>query len=565
MRVTDSGTPPKSAVRTFQVTAGEINQSPQLSPIDSYDIEEGSRLEFQAAATDADLPANELTYTLIGAPAGATIDPLTGQFAWTPGETDGPEIHQFRVRVTDNGTPALSAEQPVRVTVREVNEAPVLNRLLDRQVRLGNTVTFTVTARDVDVPANQLRFALAAGAPVGATLDRMTGVFQWTPTEPGRFPVTIEVSDDGQPPLTAWQEVAITVYADNLPPELASIGNRVVDELTELTFTAAASDGNATDALTFTLIDAPAGASLDPRTGEFRWVPGETDGPADYSFTVRVTDNGSPNLWDEETMTVTVHEVNRAPELSPIGDKLFTEGVLRSFVVFASDADRPAQTLTYALADGPEGAALDASTGVFSWTPAETHGGGTFTLTVRVTDSGTPALSDELSFTITVLEVNEAPQLDPIGDRAVQPGDVVQFIATATDSDVPQGALRFSLIGAPDEASLDPVTGEFHWQTLAAGQFTFTVRVTDDGSPALMDDETITVDVSQPAGQFTLSLGASAILESRGSRHDAHYHAQRCRHDCSLARHAVDRRSDGDRTARHRDDSCREVLRHRPD
>ena len=43
-----------------------------------------SLLTFTATATDADLPANTLTFSLSGEPVGASIDPNTGVFTWTP-------------------------------------------------------------------------------------------------------------------------------------------------------------------------------------------------------------------------------------------------------------------------------------------------------------------------------------------------------------------------------------------------------------------------------------------------------------------------------------------------
>ena len=42
-------------------------------------------ITFTASAADYELPASALTYSLVGAPVGATIDPLTGVFNWTPG------------------------------------------------------------------------------------------------------------------------------------------------------------------------------------------------------------------------------------------------------------------------------------------------------------------------------------------------------------------------------------------------------------------------------------------------------------------------------------------------
>ena len=97
------------------------------------------------------------------------------------------------------------------------------------------------------------------------------------------------------------QEFHVTL---NNPPVLASIGNKTVCQYNELTFIASASDPDPTDVLTFSLVGAPTGASINSSTGAFTWTP---DSPGSYTFTVKVTDNGTPVLSDEEQITVTVN------------------------------------------------------------------------------------------------------------------------------------------------------------------------------------------------------------------------------------------------------------------
>ena len=61
-------------------------------------------------------PANTLRYSLgDGAPAGATIDPVTGVFSWTPPATATSGDYEITVQVTDNGSPALTATQSFHV------------------------------------------------------------------------------------------------------------------------------------------------------------------------------------------------------------------------------------------------------------------------------------------------------------------------------------------------------------------------------------------------------------------------------------------------------------------
>src|SRR4030095_152032 len=121
------------------------------------------------------------------------------------------------------------------------------------------------------------------------------------------------------------------------------------------------------------------------------------------------------------------------------------EGTQLLFTATASDAD--GGVLTFSLDPGaPAGAAINPTTGVFSWTPTEADGGSARNVTIRVTDSA--SASDFETITITVREANAAPVLGAIGNKTVDEGAQLSFTATASDAD--GGALTFSLDpGAP--------------------------------------------------------------------------------------------------------------------
>jgi Ca2+-binding RTX toxin-like protein len=239
--------------------------------------------------------------------------------------------------------------------------------------------------------------------------------------------VSVLLNDGDLPPVSG-----------NQPPVLAPIGNKTVDELTQLRFTASATDPDLpAQALTFSLVNAPAGASIVANTGAFTWTPTEAQGPGAYTFTVRVTDNGTPNLSDEEAITVTVNEVNTAPVLASIGNRIVSEGALLTFTARATDADLPANVLTFSLANAPTGASINATTGVFNWTPSHTQAGHSYSFTVRVADNGTPSFSDEESITVAVnalptSTISSAPFVSgaatfPVAWTGSSPGSTIAF------------------------------------------------------------------------------------------------------------------------------------------
>ncbi|OLY91233.1 Por secretion system C-terminal sorting domain-containing protein [Cnuella takakiae] len=111
---------------------------------------------------------------------------------------------------------------------------------------------------------------------------------------------------------------------------------------------------------------------------------------------------------------------------------------------------------------------------------------------------------------IDVLSVNDAPVLDSIRKKSVVRGTALAFTATAKDVDAGQ-TKTFSLVTAPAGATINATTGAFSWTPTATGSYTLTVRVTDNGSPVLYDQETLTITVTAPA------LNAIAPQDERNS------------------------------------------------
>jgi hypothetical protein len=85
----------------------------------------------------------------------------------------------------------------------------------------------------------------------------------------------------------------ITVTPVNDAPVLAAIGNKTIALGTTLSFSATATDVDAGQTKTFTLVTPPAGAVINATSGLFTWKPTSA---GTYSVKVRVTDNGSPGF-----------------------------------------------------------------------------------------------------------------------------------------------------------------------------------------------------------------------------------------------------------------------------
>jgi hypothetical protein len=307
--VTDNGLPPLSATQSFSVTVLASNNPPMLTAVSDRTIAVGMTLTITNAATDPDSPPQELTFSLgTGAATNASINATNGVFTWPP--TQGQiGTNGFSVIVTDNGSPPLSATQSFSVTVLASNNPPVLAAIPDQTIAEGMTLTITNVAADPDSPPQVLTFSLSGGAATNASIDATNGVFTWAPTqaEIGTNAFSVIVTDNGLPPLSATQSFVVTVLPSNNPPVLAMASNRTVAAGVTLTITNVATDPDSPpQTLTFSLDPgAPVGASIGATDGVFMWTPADSQAGTN-SITVRVTDNGLPNLSDAKTFTVNV-------------------------------------------------------------------------------------------------------------------------------------------------------------------------------------------------------------------------------------------------------------------
>ena len=199
-----------SLEHVFTITVTPQSDPPVLAAIGDQFVKELATLTFTVSASDPDLSADTHTYSVSNLPEGASFDPATRQFSWTPSEVQGPGSYPVTFTVSD-GT--ATDEETIKIHVAEVNQPPVLAAIGNREVNELAELAFTVSADDPDLPANTLTFS-AGNLPEGAAFDPATRQFSWTPSEtqgPGSYQVTFTVSDG-----TASHEETITISVDEV-------------------------------------------------------------------------------------------------------------------------------------------------------------------------------------------------------------------------------------------------------------------------------------------------------------------------------------------------------------
>lgn len=464
--------------------------APVLSPINEV-IDEHQTLSISRAdfLSDPDTPIDDVVLTLEDGPD--TVPPgalINGIFSWTPTEAQGPGTYEFTMRAADTSIPPNETTASIRITVREVNQAPVVDPIPPQSLTVGESLDFLVSVTDGDLPENHFEFITFAGP---GFLDPITGQYTFTASEAGSFEFHGGVTDFV---VTTPFDFTIEVTGGgNLPPDpLPDVFS--TDEDAQLNVGSPGVLGNDSDPdgdpLLAVLVDPPEHGSVAlDETGAFRYEP-DPDFFGMDTFTYFATD-GTPSAPVE--VSITVDPVNDAPFIQPIDDVFLPEGQTLTIDPVFGDVDTIDLGHTW-IGEIPPNAAIN---GIYVFTPTEEQGGQAFTASFAVTD-GEGGNTDE-EFTITVVETNQPPSLGVISDQQVFTGDPVTFDADATDADLPAQTLTYSLDGAPAGATIDPVTGEFSWPSATVGGYVFDVVVRDDWSgPNGEDRWEVTILVIDP-------------------------------------------------------------------
>ena len=446
-------------------------------------------------ASAADENGDDLSYLLVRGPTGMTIDAESGLITWTPPVTS-PEAVDVAIQVYD--TAGANDTQAYLLNVDGVNRRPVFSLLAEEiEGREGERLEIGIHALDSE---NDPLTYWADHLPPGAVFDADRQLLVWTPTlrDAGTYQgVTFAVSDGRNVVLTS---TTLVIAPSDPAIQFLQPPDLVIREGETAQLQLQATDPQGLP-LTFASQDLPPGAAIDPKTGIFTWTPDYTQ--HGLHVATITADNGLVEAT--QRLGILVLNVNAAPVFLTLPRYDAIEGQELQIRADARDPDNLLFTPPDRLPDGalattdpgvstltmsaiglPPGAAFDPRTQILRWTPDYGSAGPhifTFTATDDGDNTGTAATSTA-TFVVHVRNVNRPPQLQPLGNRSVERGTILELPVQSSDPDGNPIVLAAS--GMPGFGSFTDNgdgSGLFRFSPDYGdrGNYAVTLRATDNG------------------------------------------------------------------------------------
>jgi|GEM_PF-2403736 len=390
-----------------------------------------------------------------------------------------------------------------------------------RPLNIGIQVTDSDGDRITNVKAEGARFVTIPPPQISSSRGYALMInpgFSDARTDP--YIVTITATDA----LGASSEEKISVFVkDANQTPTATSQSVTLDEDTATTIRLAGSDVDE-DRLSFKIVSPPANGVLSGDLPTLTYKPNLNVNGADR-FTFVVNDGKVDSA--PATVTINIRPINDPPLLTVPGAQTISEGQLLTFPVSAFDPDT-GQNVSPTASGLPGGATFTLmETGAqFRWVPLFTQSG-SYTISFKAEDNGSPKLSETKEVRITV---TDATMLVVPGSQTVNEGQSISFDVSVVPG-LPSTVL-ITLMEKPGGAEFPDVAsnfGKFRWTPGAAqaGTYNLTFKATMNSPTATSEMKVVQItvldvvrDLNQESASYSIFGAAGPLPFSLGDDGD---------------------------------------------
>ena len=286
----------------FNLTVLDVLHAPVIDPVANQTVDELSLLSFLVTASDGD-EQDTLSFSISGGmPAGASIDPVSGLFSWTPDESQGNATYAITIQVSDNG--GLTDSTTVNVTVNEVDNAPIASDDSATSDEDNAVIVDILNNDSDDVALDPTSVQITQNATSGqVVVDGISGAISYQPDSnffgSDSFKYTVM---DTAGNVSNEAVVSFTINAVNDAPEFDTNApaSATVDNNYLYPFNATDAEG---DSISYSAGTLPGWLSFDGTSQTLSGIPSETD-IGSYTISLFASDGV---LSTEQTFVIQVH------------------------------------------------------------------------------------------------------------------------------------------------------------------------------------------------------------------------------------------------------------------
>ncbi|MBV1908551.1 MAG: tandem-95 repeat protein, partial [Kangiellaceae bacterium] len=420
VQVTDQA---NSVSATITIDINNLNEAPTISGMPATTVNEDSSYLFTPIGYDDD--GDELSYSISNQPSWANFDVSDGTLSGTPINTDVGSYPNIQITVSSEG-PLTADLTSFTITVINTNDAPIAS---DDIVSTDEDsfVQIDVLANDTDSDTGDNLTILSIDSVSSGSAAISSNQIDYTPLSDlnGTATITYTVTDGVE---TDTATVVITINPVDDAPIISGTPATSLTQDSSYLFTPSASDVDG-DELSFSIVNAPSWSSFDSVSGSLTGIPTNNDVGSYTGIRITVTSTGDLSA-DLADFAIEVTNINDAPDAAD-DSSTTDEDMSITIDVLANDNDIDVgDSLTISgLNSVINGSAVIDSNQVLFTPDPEFSGIGSFNYTM--TDG---ISSDTASVTITINQINDAPEISGTPPTTALQDNPYSFTPTATDA-----------------------------------------------------------------------------------------------------------------------------------
>jgi len=387
------------------------------------------------------------------------VESQSGLLTWQP-DTTG--VYEIIFEARDNRGSVTSKREVVLITDPDLpNQNPSIVNSPRQRIQAERMLIHQFIAIDPD--HDRLSFRLSSG-PEGMQLTDK-GLLRWNPslsdltTEANPLGFKVEVSDGRGGIDLQTYFIHVTDHSINTVPIITSTPRSSAIVAKSFEYQAIARDAdNDTLVWKLTATDGTslpaAGATIDPSTGLFRWIP-SVNQIGTHHFQISVFDPFGG--IDRQNFSITVRSVNRPANIESTPPRIAVIDTEYTYDVKGFDPDL--DTVSYVIVGtAPDGITLHRETGRLSWTPQSIQ---SIQIQIRAVDTFGAGTNQKVLIDVYSERPNSPPVFKPVNPGFAEAGRTYKksFFATDPDGDV----ISYRLENPVPGMTINESTGEVTW------------------------------------------------------------------------------------------------------